>query len=69
MAGIAGVGVPVMPKWLLFLRGGIIVACLGILIAAAYNLSQPDFYITFTSGPAGFLIFDVHSLPLLSCKL
>jgi len=59
--GLTATGVPPMPKWLLFLRIGIIVLSLGVLIAAAYNISVSSggyYYYGLTSGPAGFLIFD-----------
>lgn len=58
--GLATFGVPRLPKWFLFLRIAVIVLSLGTLVAAAYNLSLYDEYITFSSGPAGFLIFDVR---------
>jgi hypothetical protein len=58
--GLTAKGVPALPKWLLFLRIAIIVLSLGVLIAAAYNLSLFDSaYLAGYSGPAGFLIFDV----------
>lgn len=57
--GLTAKGVPALPKWLLFLRIGIIVLSLGVLIAAAYNLSVYGGYLAGYSGPAGFLIFDV----------
>jgi hypothetical protein len=59
------VGPPAMPSWLLILRIIIIVLSLGVLVAAAYNLSLFHGYANYLegySGPAGFLIFDV-SLP------
>lgn len=61
MSGLTAASVPAMPKWLVYLRGAIIVVCLGVLIAAAYNLSLYENYFAFSSGPSGFLIFDVHS--------
>jgi hypothetical protein len=59
--GLTATGVPPMPRWLLYLRIGIIVLSLGVLIAAAYNVSVSGsgyYYYGLTSGPAGFLIFD-----------
>ena len=65
MSGLTATSVPAMPRWMLFLRGGIIIVCLGVLVASAYNLSIFDDYIIgFSSGPAGFLIFDVRLFPL-----
>lgn len=66
MAGVEGlvaVGPPALPKWLLFLRIAIIVLSLAVLIAAAINLATFNNwgYVTSSSGPAGFLIFDVCS--------
>lgn len=66
MAGVEGlvaVGPPVLPKWLLFLRIAIIVLSLATLIAAAINIAAFNdwsYYVS-TSGPGGFLIFDVSS--------
>jgi hypothetical protein len=61
--GLIAVGVPVLPFWLLIVRGAAIVLSLGVLIASAYYLSiNRDFggYVApIVSGPPGFLIFDV----------
>lgn len=55
--GLTATGPPAMPMWLTLIRGAIIIFSLGVLIAAAYNLSL--FNIPGYSGPAGFLVFDV----------
>ncbi len=61
--GLTAVGPPTLPRWLLFLRVAIIVFSFGILVAAAYNISLYDNYISVSSGPAAFLIFDVRFSP------
>ena len=65
-SGLTAKGVPALPAWLLFVRIAIIVLSLGVLIAAAYNLSLFGGYGTYLSGytgPPGFLIFDVSPSP------
>lgn len=60
--GLTAKGVPALPAWLLYIRIAIIVLALGVLIAAAYNLSLfggYGSYLSGYSGPPGFLIFDV----------
>lgn len=60
--GLMATGPPAMPKWLLFLRIGIIVLCLGVLIAAGVNIAAFNSWSRYvsTAGPGGFLIFDVR---------
>ena len=62
MQGLVAISVPQLPKWLLLIRLAIIFLCLGILIAAAYNISVFPDYIGITSSPAGFLLFNVRRL-------
>jgi hypothetical protein len=62
--GLIAVGVPVLPFWLLIVRGVAIVLSLGVLIASAYYLSINrnlglGWALPVNSGPPGFLIFDV----------
>lgn len=60
--GLTATGPPAMPQWLTIIRGVIIVFSLGVLIAAAYNLSLFGGYSTYLSGysgPSGFMIFNV----------
>jgi hypothetical protein len=62
--GLIAVGVPVLPFWLLIVRGVAIVLSLGVLVASAYYLSINrdlgfGYALPVNSGPAGFLIFDV----------
>jgi hypothetical protein len=56
-------GPPVLPKWLFYLRIAIIVLSLGVLIAAGVNVAAFDSWTRWSasSGPGGFLIFDVSS--------
>lgn len=59
--GLTATGVPAMPLWLTILRGVIITFALGVLIAAAYNLSLfggNSYYLSSYSGPSGFMIFN-----------
>ncbi|KAK7432608.1 hypothetical protein QQZ08_000816 [Neonectria magnoliae] len=59
--GLTATGVPALPFWLTIVRGVILLFSLGVLIAAAYNLSLfggASMYLSGYSGPSGFLIFD-----------
>lgn len=71
-SGLTAKGPPAIPFWLTIVRGAIIVLSLGVLIAAAYNLSIFDgfaSYVSGYSGPSGFLIFDVRlSYPFRLCR-
>jgi hypothetical protein len=62
-------GPPPMPRWLLFLRIAILALSLGVLIAAAYNISLWQ-DLVHADTPAGFLIFDaIFTFLILGCML
>ncbi|KAF4125255.1 hypothetical protein GMORB2_4095 [Geosmithia morbida] len=50
--------VPILPRWLLYLRASTILVSLGVLVASAYNLSLYSSGAVPTSSPPGFLIFN-----------
>jgi hypothetical protein len=63
--GLMAHGPPAQPKWLFFLTIGIIVLSFGAFIAACVNVSAYDSWgWSASSGPGGFMIFDVSLLPV-----
>lgn len=64
--GLVATGSPGIPMWLTIVRIAMIVFSLGALIAAGYNLSLFNGFsnVSSSSGPCGFIIFDVSPLAL-----
>jgi hypothetical protein len=64
-SGLAAVGVPALPPWLIFVKAVIIVLSLVVLALSAYALSLYGGYyyygVYYSSGVPGYLIFLVSS--------
>ena len=68
LSGLTAQGVPPQPKWLIFIKGAIILLAAVILALAAYALSlYSDISYYYSAGAPGYLLFVVSptsSLPL-----
>ena len=63
--GLTAPGVPPQPKWLIYIKGAIILLAIIILALAAYALSlYGDYSYYYSAGAPGYLLFVVSvSLP------
>ncbi len=63
VSGLLDRGVPPFPRYLLYIKGGILFLSVIVLILAAYSTSvQGDVPAEYSSGVPGYLIFLVRSL-------
>ncbi|KAH8680963.1 hypothetical protein BX600DRAFT_428937 [Xylariales sp. PMI_506] len=56
--GLISQGVPPLPRWLLFVKGAIILLSVIVLALAAYAMSLYSGLLIYSGGAPGYLIFD-----------